>query len=229
VQQYVTASAPLANQVIGKVSADILNTPNALGEIPSGDVIADSQLVATQPAPLGGAQIAFMNPGGIRGGATFGFLFTPSGAEAPGEVTYGEAFTVQPFGNSLVTKTMTGSQIRDLLEQQFPGCGGQTTKRILQISAGFSYELDSAGADCASRIGAITLDGQPVPDDGTTYRVTMNNFLAFGGDGFTVFNQGTDALGGAQDIDALVAYFGSFLPGEVPTPPVNRIVAKPAG
>ena len=102
-------------------------------------MIADAQLVATQPADLGGAQIAFMNPGGIRGGATFGFLFTPSGAEAPGEVTYGEAFTVQPFGNSLVTKTMTGAQIHLLLEQQFVGCGGQTTQRILQISAGFSY------------------------------------------------------------------------------------------
>ena len=93
---------------------------------------------ADAPANLGGAQIAFMNPGGIRGGATNGFLFTPSGAEAPGEVTYGEAFTIQPFGNSLVTKTMTGAQIHLLLEQQFVGCGGQTTQRILQISAGFT-------------------------------------------------------------------------------------------
>jgi 5'-nucleotidase len=225
VDQYVAAVAPLANQVIGKVTQDILNSANALGEIPSGDVIADAQLVATQPANLGGAQVAFMNPGGIRGGANFGFLYAPSGSEQPGEVTYGEAFTVQPFGNSLVTKTMTGAQIRDLLEQQFPGCGGQTTKRILQISAGFSYQQNPAGATCESRIGAITLNGQAVPDDGTTFRVTMNNFLASGGDGFTVFNQGTNALGGAQDIDALVGYFGSFLPGAVPYPPVNRITA----
>ena len=223
VQQYVTASAPLANQIIGKVSQDILNAANAVGEIPSGDVIADAQLVATQPANLGDAQIAFMNPGGIRGGATNGFLFTPSGAEAPGDVTYGEAFTIQPFGNSLVTKTMTGTQIRDLLEQQFPGCGGQTVQRILQISTGFSYVQNASGADCASKIGAITLNGSPVPDDATTYRVTMNNFLAFGGDGFTVFNQGTNALGGAQDIDALRDYFTSFLPNPVPNPPVNRI------
>jgi 5'-nucleotidase len=226
VQQYVTAAAPLANQVIGKVSQDILNRTNALGESPSGDVIADAQVVATQPSNLGGAQIAFMNPGGIRGGDNNGFLFTPSGSEAPGEVTYGEAFTIQPFGNSLVTKTMTGAQIRDLLEQQFPGCGGQTTQRILQVSAGFSYVQDPTGTDCASRIGTITLNGTVVPDDGTTtFRVTMNNFLASGGDGFTVFNQGTDAVGGAQDIDALVKYFGSFLPGVVPYPPVNRITA----
>ena len=218
VQQYVTAVAPLANQVVGLVSQDILNTANELGEIPSGDVIADSQLVATQPANLGGAQLAFMNPGGIRGGATYGFLLTPSGSEALGQVTYGEAFTIQPFGNSLVTKTMTGAQIRDLLEQQFPGCGGQTTKRILQISAGFSYEQDPAGADCASRIGDITLNGSAVPDDGTTYRVTMNNFLASGGDGFTVFNQGTDVLGGAQDIDALVEYLEVVPPRRDPEP-----------
>ncbi len=223
VQQYVTASAPLANKVIGKVGADILNTPNAVGEIPSGDVIADSQLLATQPANLGGAQIAFMNPGGIRGGNTFGFLVTPSGAEAPGEVTYGEAFTVQPFGNSLVTKTMTGAQLHLLLEQQFVGCGGQTTKRVLQISAGFSYTMSSGAAACADKVSGLTLNGTPV-DPAGTYRVTMNNFLASGGDGFTVFNAGTDALGGAQDIDALTAYFGSFLPGPVPTPPVNRIL-----
>jgi 5'-nucleotidase len=220
VQQYVTASAPLANQIIGKVSQDILNQANALGEIPSGDVISDAQLASTTGQ---GAQIAFMNPGGIRGGATNGFLFTPSGSEAPGEVTYGEAFTIQPFGNSLVTKTMTGAQIRDLLEQQFVGCGGQTTQRILQVSAGFSYVRNALGADCASRIGAITLNGSPVPDDATTYRVTMNNFLAAGGDGFAVFNQGTNAVGGAQDIDALRDYFTSFLPNAVPNPPVNRI------
>jgi 5'-nucleotidase len=222
VQQYVTASAPLANQVIGKVSQDILNALNPLGEIPSGDVIADAQLVATQPANLGGAQIAFMNPGGIRGGATNGFLFAPSGAEAPGEVTYGEAFTIQPFGNSLVTKTMTGAQIHLLLEQQFGGCGGQTTQRILQISAGFSWVRNAAAPVCADKVGGLTLNGQPI-DPATSYRVTMNNFLASGGDGFTVFNQGTNALGGAQDIDALVAYFNSFLPNAVPNPPVNRI------
>ena len=110
VQQYVTASAPLASRVIGSVTQDILNQPNNVGEMPSGDVIADAQLVATTPPSLGGAQIAFMNPGGIRGGNTFGFLFAPSGAEQPGEVTYGEAFTIQPFGNSLVTKTMTGAR-----------------------------------------------------------------------------------------------------------------------
>jgi 5'-nucleotidase len=166
--------------------------------------------------------IAFMNPGGIRGGATGGFLFLPSGAEAPGEVTYGEAFTVQPFGNSLVTKTMTGAQIHLLLEQQFAGCGGQTTQRILQISAGFTYARNLAAPVCADKVSGLKLNGQDIVA-GTSYRVTMNNFLATGGDGFTVFNQGTNALGGAQDIDALAAYLTSFLPNAVPNPPVNRI------
>ena len=225
VQQYVTAAAPLANQIIGNVTQDILNTSNAVGEIPSGDVIADAQLAATAPANLGGAQIAFMNPGGIRGGATNGFLYAPSGTEAPGAVTYGEAFTIQPFGNSLVTKTMTGAQIKLLLEQQFVGCGGQSTQRILQISAGFSWVRNSAAATCADKVSGVTLNGTPI-DPAASYRVTMNNFLASGGDGFTVFNQGTNALGGAQDIDALVAYFGSFLPGAVPNPPVNRITGS---
>ncbi len=163
-----------------------------------------------------------MNPGGIRGGATNGFLFTPSGSEAPGAVTYGEAFTIQPFGNSLVTKTMTGAQIHLLLEQQFVGCGGQTTQRILQISAGFTYVRNASAAACPAKVSGLMLNGIAI-DPAATYRVTMNNFLAGGGDGFTVFNQGTNAVGGAQDIDALRGYFTSFLPDAVPNPPVNRI------
>ena len=223
VQQYVDASAPLASRVIGNVEADILNQPNTVGEIPSGDVLADAQLAATSPPALGGAQIAFMNPGGIRGGTTYGFLFAPSGAEEPGEVTYGEAFTLQPFGNSLVTKTMTGEQIERLLEQQFVGCGAQTTQRILQVSEGFGYTQNAAAAACADKVSGVTLGGVPI-DPVATYRVTMNNFLATGGDGFTVFNEGTDALGGAQDIDALIEYFESFgVDTPISTPPVNRI------
>jgi 5'-nucleotidase len=133
---------------------------------------------------------------------------------------------VQPFGNSLVTKTMTGAQIRSLLEQQFPGCGGQTVQRILQISVGFSYQRILSGATCAGRIGTMSLNGVPIgPND--SFRVTMNSFLAAGGDGFTVFNQGTNPLGGEVDIDALIAYFESKEPAGIPTPPVNRIVAVP--
>ena len=224
VDQYVSASAPLANQVVGHIQADLTRTPTLRGETTLGDVIADAQLVATEPATLGGAVVAFMNPGGVRNDLLFSA--NSSGGEPAGAVTYGEAFAVQPFGNSLVTKTMTGAQIRLLLEQQFPGCGGQGTKRILQVSHTISYEQDPAAVACADHIGQISINGVPVgPTD--SYRITMNNFLAFGGDGFTVFNQGTDALGGAQDIDAFVAYFQANEPAGLTVPPLTRIVAKP--
>jgi 5'-nucleotidase len=222
VDQYLTASAPLANQVIGRIQGDLTRTPSAFGESTLGDVIADAQFVATQPAGLGDADLAFMNPGGIRGD-----LFTTAispGGEAIGEVTYGEAFTVQPFGNSLVTKTMTGDMIRRLLEQQFVGCGGQITQRILQVSSTFSYERDLAATTCTERIGRMWVNGVEVaPTD--VFRVTMNSFLAAGGDGFTVFNEGTDALGGAQDIDALIAAFAAAEPAGIAVPPLTRIVA----
>jgi 5'-nucleotidase len=221
VDQYVTAAAPLANVVIGKIQGDLTRTPSSRGESALGDVIADAQLAATAPANLGDADLAFMNPGGIRNDLRVSDI--SSGGEAPGEVTYGEAFTVQPFGNSLVTKTMTGAMVRSLLEQQFPGCGGQTVQRILQISSTFSYEQDPAATTCAGRIGDMWVNGTPVAP-GDSFRVTMNNFLATGGDGFTVFNQGTNALGGAQDIDALVAYFGANQPAGIAVPPLNRIV-----
>lgn len=222
VEQYVAAAAPLANRVIGRIQGDLTRTASPLGESALGDVIADAQLAATQPADLGGAQLAFMNPGGIR--ADLRVADISSGGEALGEVTYGEAFTVQPFGNSLVTKTMTGDMVRRLLEQQFSGCGGQTTNRILQVSNTFRYEQDPAAQTCAGRIGRIWVAGVEVaPTD--SFRVTMNSFLAAGGDGFTVFNQGTDALGGAQDIDALVTTFAASEPTGIPVPPLDRIAA----
>jgi 5'-nucleotidase len=221
VTQYVTAAAPLANQVIGRAQGDLTRAATALGESTLGDVIADAQLAATEPTALGDADIAFMNPGGIRGD-----MLTTSiaGGEAVGEVTYGEAFTVQPFGNSLVTKTMTGDMLRRLLQQQFPGCGGQTTKRILQISHTFAYEQDPASTTCDGFIGRMWVNGVEVqPTD--SFRVTMNSFLATGGDGFTVFNEGTDALGGDVDLDALVVAFEAAEPAGIAVPTLGRIVA----
>jgi 5'-nucleotidase len=223
--QYVAAAAPLANRVIGRIQGDLTRTDSAgRGETTLGDVIADAQFAATQPSGLGDAKLAFMNPGGIR--ADMRVSDISSGGEAPGEVTYGEAFTVQPFGNSLVTKTMTGDMLRRLLEQQFPGCHGQLVKRILQISNTFRYEQDPAAAACAGRIGRMWVGGTEVAP-GDSFRVTMNSFLAAGGDGFTVFNEGTSALGGAQDIDALVEYFEAAGAAGIAVPTLDRIVAKP--
>jgi 5'-nucleotidase len=224
VEQYVDASAPLANQVIGRIQGDLTRTGSPQGESALGDVIADAQLAATAPAGLGEARIALMNPGGIR--ADLRMADISSGGEAPGQVTYGEAFTVQPFGNSLVTKTMTGDMIRRVLQQQFPGCAGPTTTRILQVSSTFRYEQAPAAATCEGKIGRMFVDGIEItPTD--AFRVTMNNFLAFGGDGFTVFNEGTNALGGAVDIDALVEYFEAAEPLGIAVPPLDRIVPVP--
>jgi len=233
VGQYVAAAAPLANQVIGRIQGDLTPAQNVRGESTIGDVIADAQLAATAPAGFGEAKLAFMNPGGIRGGVGFLVNGQVAGTEGPGEVTYGEAFTVQPFGNTLVTKTMTGDMIRRLLQQQFQAggvpCNGSTAPasgRVLQISSTFKYESNPAAASCAAKIGKMWVNGVEVTP-ASTYRVTMNNFLASGGDGFTVFNGGTDPLGGAIDLDALVAYFGANEPAGIAVPPLNRIVPIP--
>jgi 5'-nucleotidase len=232
VNQYVSASAPLANRVIGKIQGDLTRVDtNGRGETTLGDVIGDAQYVATHPAALGGAALAFMNPGGIRGDMKT--TDTSPGGEAVGEVTYGEAFTVQPFGNTLVTKTMTGDMIRRLLQQQFqvggvPCNGGTVTAgtRVLQISSTFSYQSNPAAATCADKVGTMWVNGVEVqPTD--SFRVTMNNFLATGGDGFTVFKEGTDALGGAVDLDAFVDYFRAAGAAGVAVPALNRIVPKP--
>ncbi len=197
INQYKALADPLANRVIGQLTADLLRTASASGEMPLGNLIADAQLAATQAPDQGGAVVAFMNPGGIR-------------AElSAGNVTYGQAFAVQPFGNNLVTMTLTGAQIKDLLEQQFDNpVVGQN--RILQVSQGFAYRW-SAAAPAGQRVQSITLNGQPlVPTQ--TYRVTVNSFLADGGDNFTVLRQGQDRRGGVVDLVALEAYFRSRSP-----------------
>jgi 5'-nucleotidase len=233
VDRYRTASAPIANRIVGAITADMTRA-SAGGDAPTGesalgDVIADAQLKATQPSDFGGSVIAFMNPGGIRSDLLFA---TSPGGEAPGLVTYGELFTVQPFGNSLVVKTCTGTQIDALLEQQIFPQTATSTSRILQVSNGFTYSW-SASAPQGSRIdpASIKLNGTTLVG-GTGYRVTMNSFLASGGDGFTVFNSCTNALGGEIDLDALVRYFEQFGDGTPPPEPVppgpqNRITRLP--
>ena len=148
-------------------------------------------------------------------------LTEASGGEADGEVTYGEAFSVQPFGNSLVTMTLTGTQIDDLLEEQFdnPEVGKMT---ILQGSKGVTYSYDPTAATGSKvAFGSIELDGTPIGST-TEYRVTVNCFLAGGGDNFSTLILGTDRLGGEVDLDALVTYFGANSP--VDPGPQDRII-----
>lgn len=227
VNAYKTLVSPLANTVIGSIAAELSNARvDAACNMPAGDLIADSQLDATRAATFGGAVVAFMNGGGVRNP---GFTFTSSAVgEGNGNITYGEAFTVQPFGNSLVTMTLTAKDIKDFLEEQFAGCLGQSTTatRIALPSAGFKYTWDGAKA-CGSRVSQVTLRSGSstetlVDSAGTvvnptkTYRVTVNNFMADGGDGYSTLRRGTDRLGGAQDIDALTAYLGANF--KVPKP-----------
>jgi 5'-nucleotidase len=211
--KYRVAVAPLANKVVGAITADIPNTAVPSGENPLGDVIADGMLAYAQSD---GAQIAFMNPGGIRGSLTFA---NSPGGEAPGQVTYGEAFTVQPFNNLVVTLTYTGAQIKSVLEQQFVGFAGQTVTKILQVSNGFTYSYDST-APLGSRISDLKLNGTPI-DPAGTYRVVTNDFVANGGDGFTNMTGGTNrTTAPGFDVDALAAYMTA---GPVSPGPGNRI------
>jgi len=216
--KYRAAVAPIANRVVGSITADIVRDVKANGESPLGDVIADAQLAYTEDA---GAQIALMNPGGIRAPLTYG---ASAGGEAPGQITYGEAFTVQPFNNLVVTQTFTGAQIKDVLEQQFVGFSGQTSQRILQVSEGLTYTW-SASAPAGSKITALALNGTPI-DPAASYQVTTNDFLANGGDGFSILAQGTGrTTAPGFDVDALVAYLGA---GEAIAPTLaERITTIP--
>ncbi|GGQ66032.1 bifunctional metallophosphatase/5'-nucleotidase [Couchioplanes azureus] len=212
--KYRTAVAPIANRVVGTITGDIVRTVGANGESPLGDVIADAQLAWTKND---GAQLALMNPGGIR--ADFD-AEASAGGEPDGKVTFGEAFTVQPFNNLVVTQTLTGAQLKDVLEQQFVGFGGQTTQRILQVSAGVTYTWNSTAAP-GSKVTELKLNGTAI-DPAATYRVTTNDFLANGGDGFTNLALGTNrTTAPGFDIDALIGYLST---GEPIAPgPANRI------
>ncbi|WP_264777276.1 bifunctional metallophosphatase/5'-nucleotidase [Deinococcus aetherius] len=212
VQKAKAITDPVAQQPIATLGVEqITRAQNKAGESALGDVIADSQLAATRAPEKGGAVIALMNPGGIRADL-------PANVPNPTRrVTYGDTFAVQPFGNILTVITLTGAQIKAALEQQFdnPSAG---QNRILQVSEGFAYTWDNARPK-GDKVVTVTLNGQPL-DPAASYRVTVNNFLADGGDNFTVFTQGTNRLGGDLDLDA----FQNYLRGkEVTPPPTNRI------
>jgi 5'-nucleotidase len=223
VSAYQTAVAPIANAVVGSITANISRTADAEGESALGDVIADAQLAYTQSA---GAQIAFMNPGGIRTDLTF--LSSPVG-EGNGVVTFGEAFAVQPFNNLVVTQDMTGAQIKAVLEQQWAACTppgrSQDATVILQVSAGFTYSYNDTLA-CGSRISSMMLGTTPI-NPATVYKVTANNFLADGGDSFPAFTAGTNRVDAPDfDVDALAAYLGGPTAPIAPGPQ-NRITKLP--
>jgi 5'-nucleotidase len=218
--KYRSAVAPIANRVVGSITTDITRDVAVTSnfESPLGDVIADAQLAYTQSA---GAQIALMNPGGIRASLTFN---NSPGGEAPGEITFGECFTVQPFNNLVVTQTFTGDQLKAVLEQQLFPITPTSTVRILQVSAGFTYTYTTT-EPAGNRISSMKLNGVDI-DPAASYQVTTNDFLANGGDGFTALTAGTNRVTAPGfDVDALVAYLGANSP--VAPTPANRITRLP--
>ncbi|QYU66108.1 bifunctional metallophosphatase/5'-nucleotidase [Leptolyngbya sp. 15MV] len=188
VARYVEAAREASERPVGRVSGPA-EKGGSTEESALGNLIADAQLFATREA---GAEVAFMNTGGIRG---------PLVPRGDGTVTYGAIYSIQPFGNTLMTKTFTGAQLLALLEQQFDGEGFVQT---FSASEGFAMTFDLR-RPIGRRVVAASLNGQPI-DPARSYRVTMNSFLATGGDSFTMFNEGTDATTGPVDLDGFEAY-----------------------
>ena len=210
------------NDPVGSVTADINRGGNPTGsdrgvESPAGNLVADAQLWATSASF---ADVAFMNPGGVRSDLTF----AQSGTEGDGVVTYGEAFTFQPFGNTLVTYPMTGAQIVSVLEEQCQPLGSSRPFLHLGVSEGFTYDLARtiAAGDCTSvTVSNVKLDGVAL-DPTASYNVTVNNFLADGGDNFTTFKTITaPRLDGGNDLQALINYLQTFSP--VAPPSTDRV------
>ncbi|WP_224752412.1 bifunctional metallophosphatase/5'-nucleotidase [Metabacillus arenae] len=182
VQGYEEQVGPFINEVVGTAEEELTRSADASGESVLGNFIADVQREAMK------TDFAFMNPGGIRDN-----LYA-------GEITWGELYNIQPFNNSLVKMTLTGEQIKDLLEQQWQEGGS----KILQIS-GLTYNWNRA-APIGEKIGKIqTSEGKELLPN-QEYTVTVNNFLAGGGDGFTVLTNGSNVETGPIDLDALVNY-----------------------
>lgn len=201
VARYVTAAADVANRPVGRISA---SAPRAAPESQIGNLIADSQLAATRPA---GAQIALMNPGGVR---------SDLAAREGGTVTYGDLYAVQPFGNTLVTMTYTGEQLLRILEEQFVN---PNDENILSVSEGFTMTLDPA-RPAGQRVVAAALNGTPI-DRAANYRVTLNSFIASGGDGFATFKEGSDPTTGPVDLDSMEAYLRAR--DVIPVPAIGRV------
>jgi 5'-nucleotidase len=210
IEAYDRLAAPIAGRAAGSVTQTLSRVPNEAGESALGDVIADAQLAATRDAKDGGAMIALTNPGGIR---------TDISRKEDGKVSFADLFASQPFRNRLVTLTLMGGQLKEMLEQQWKDL---KRPRILQVSKGFSYAWD-ATKPFGERVppDRMMLDGKPI-DPAAPYRITINEYLAGGGDGFSVAKQGTAKQYGGYDAEALLAFFRSN--GAVAPPAPSRIL-----
>ncbi|MER5852253.1 bifunctional metallophosphatase/5'-nucleotidase [Streptomyces sp. NPDC002012] len=207
-------AAPIANKPQGYITADIDGRSSKASEKPLGNLIADAQLEGLAPADKGGAVVALMNPGGIRGD----LVYASADGKSDGVVTYGESFTVQPFTNMMNVVDLTGAQLITALQQQVSG-SNEAGPKILQVSKGLTYTLDMTKTGAARVVtDTIKLNGAAI-DPAKTYRVAMNEFLAGGGDGFAALGQGTNKLVGASDLDLFNAYLAAHSTAAAPLAP----------
>jgi 5'-nucleotidase len=176
------AVGPLTNRVVATVLADITREKTGAGESALGNLVADGQRAAMN------ADIAFITTGSLR-------------AEiAEGSVTWGDLYAVQPFSSTVLSTTLTGDQVRDALERQW-----QTPLPPHNLAvSGLIYTFDDE-RPAGSKITEIRVNGVPL-DPNAEYTAAMVDFLATGGDGYTAFTEGTNAVSGPSDVDALVAY-----------------------
>jgi 5'-nucleotidase len=195
---------------VGTITGDLLRarqtagTENRGGESTLGNLVADAQLAATVDR---GAQLALMNSGGLRADLLYASSGDPT-VDPAGRVTYQEAAAVQSFANTLVVSTLTGAQIRQTLEQQWQPANAGRPFLKLGVSKGLAYTYDPT-APAGSRIGTVTLDGVPL-DPAASYKVTVNSFLASGGDNFTALNGASSKVdSGKVDLESQVAYFAA--------------------
>jgi 5'-nucleotidase len=216
IDRYKVFVEPIANRVIGQLDGrtSLTRTADANGgDSELGNLIADSQRSDPSTIPDGGETpvVALMNPGGIRADLI---------GNDEGEVTYGAAFTVQPFNNYVVSMTLTGQQLLDVLNEQWNG-RNQSARKILQVS-GLEYtwdESEAAQEQTDALVGDVLIDHDAdagtamVPvDPNADYRVVVNSFLADGGDGFGTLAEGADRFFGGLDIDALANYLEANSP-----------------
>ncbi len=209
VAQYAAAAAPLAQRVVGRIGGNFERA--AATDASAGRLIADAQWLATRAPERGGAQFALMNPGGVR-------TDLRCAGAPPCEVTYGDVFTMQPFGNSLVVMTLSGVELKRLLEdQQRPG---RAAPLFLIPSASLTYRWQ-ASAPHGQRVQELRIGGAPWRAD-DNYRFTVNSFLAEGGDGMSILAQGRDRVGAGPDLEALIAHLAS-VPAPDPTPRITLV------
>lgn len=210
--KFQPAADRISNQPIGSITGEIGNTANSAGESALGDVITDAQLASVSAPEEGGAVIAFTNSAGIRAA-----IASPSGRR---EVSYGDLYGAQPFGNRVEVRTLTGDMIRRLLEQQFQFVPNPNLR--VQVSEGFTYQY-RLNAPAGQRVvaGSIALRGHPIAATDQV-RVAATDFLFSGGGGLTVLGEGTNPTVGPVDVDALVDYVRTHSP--VAPGPQNRIV-----